>query len=152
MSVALVTPQAAQPHFAKELFMVRRFPFLMVTVASLLACSSDADSGSAPVVKDFTLTPTDLTVGKTTEINGRMTIEDADGDIAGASGEVVFPDGKVVPIQDVSLAAGSAKSIPVDYKIPALPVPLAGDYTVSVRARDQKGNQSAKASFKLIAK
>ncbi len=80
-----------------------------------------------------------------------MTVEDPDGDIAGTSGEVTFPDGRIVPIQDVNLSAGSATSIPVIYKIPQLPVPMAGDYTVTVQARDAEGNQSAKVSIKLTA-
>lgn len=132
--------------------MSRRLPFFVVAAASLLACTStSSNGGSAPTITEFTLTPTTLTVGKTTEVNGSMTIEDVDGDIAGVSGEVVFPDGKAVPVQDVNLATGSAKKAPVLYKIPALPVPLAGQYTVSVQARDHEGNQSAKASFKLTA-
>ena len=65
------------------------------------------------------------------QLDGSMTIEDADGDIAGASGEV--------------------KSAPVVYTIPSLPVPVAGEYTVSVQARDHAGNQSAKAVVKLTA-
>ena len=131
-----------------------RFSWLVVGmgVASLLACSSSAKSGSAPTIEDFVLSPTALTVGTTPDLNGGMTIKDVDGDIAGASGEVVFPDGKVVPIQDVNLAAGSATSAPVVYKIPSFPATMPGEYTVSVQARDREGNQSAKASLKLTAK
>jgi hypothetical protein len=125
---------------------------LAVAAASLLACSSSSDSkGSAPTIKDFVLSPTTLTVGQNAKLDGSMTIEDVDGDIAGASGEVTFPDGKVAPIQDVGLSAGNAKSAPVVYTIPSLPVPTAGEYTVSVQARDQAGNQSAKAVVKLTA-
>lgn len=130
-------------------------PVFVVAAASLLACSSSSSEsakGSAPTIKDFTLSPTDLTVGKTVEVGGTMTIEDVDGDIAGASGDVLFPDGKVVPVQDVNLAAGSAKTAPVQYKIPQFPAPLAGEYIVSVQARDRAGNVSAKASVKLTAK
>jgi hypothetical protein len=127
-------------------------PSFAVVAASLLACSSSSKSGTAPVVKDVVLTPTALTVGKTAEINGSMTIDDVDGDIAGASGDVLQPDGIRLPIQDVNLAAGSLKTVPVVYKIPALPVPVAGDYIVSVQARDHEGNQSAKVSFTLNAK
>jgi hypothetical protein len=148
----------------KELFMSRGLSFLPLAAAALFGCSSgvastgpDGGTGanppntSAPTIKDFVLTPTTLTVGKTAEVGGGMTIEDLDGDIAGASGDVLFPDGKVVPIQEVKLTAGSAKSVPVVYRIPALPVPLAGDYVVSVQASDVAGNLSAKATFKLTA-
>jgi hypothetical protein len=134
------------------MFRRSHLPLLAVVAASLLACSSSSENGAAPNIKDFVLTPTTFPVGKTVEINGSMTIEDADGDIAGASGDVLQPDGVRLPIQDVNLAAGNAKSAPVVYKIPALPVPVAGNYIVSVQARDAKGNQSAKASFTLTAK
>ncbi|CAN5924816.1 hypothetical protein BH11MYX4_BH11MYX4_44920 [soil metagenome] len=124
----------------------------VVAAGSLLACSSSSDSkGAAPTITNFVLTPTTLTVGQNAKLDGSMTIEDADGDIAGASGEVLFPDGKIAPIQDVSLSAGTAKSAPVVYTIPSLPVPIAGEYTVSVQARDHAGNQSAKAVVKLTA-
>lgn len=134
--------------------MSRRLSLLVVGVAaaSLLACSSSSKSGTAPTIRDFTLAPTALTVGTTPDLNGGLTIEDVDGDIAGASGEVLFPDGKVVPIQDVNLQAGSATSTPVSYKIPSFPAAQAGEYTVSVQARDREGNQSLKASVKLTAK
>lgn len=133
--------------------MFRRFSLSLVVVgaAALLACSSSAKSGSAPTIRDFVLAPTSLKVGVQTELNGTMTVEDVDGDIAGTSGEVTFPDGKIVPIQDVNLSAGNKTSIPVIYKIPQLPVPMAGEYVVSVQARDAEGNQSAKASIKLTA-
>src|SRR3954471_17895934 len=73
-------------------------PVVLVAAASLLACSSSSSKGSAPTIKDFVLTPTDLTVGKTTELNGTMTIEDVDGDIAGASGIVIQPGGQQLAI------------------------------------------------------
>ena len=77
--------------------MPRRLSLSLVAVAaaSLLACSSSSSSSapttSAPTIKDFTLAPATLTVGTTVEVSGTMTIEDADGDIAGASGDVLFP-------------------------------------------------------------
>lgn len=134
--------------------MVRRFflPLLVTAAASLFACSSSSSGGAAPTVKDLILSPTTVDVNKATELNGSCTIDDPDGDIAGLSGEILFPDGHVVPLADMNLGAGNAKIAAVVMKVPSLTLPLAGEYTVSVYARDAAGNQSTKVPLKLTAK
>lgn len=126
--------------------------FLTMAVVMVLGCSSSSSNGSPPTVKDLVLSPTTIDVNKPTDLNGSCTIEDPDGDIAGLSGELSFPDGHVVPLADMNLAAGSAKSAPVVIKIPSLTLPAVGEYTLSVYARDQAGNHSAKLPLKLTAK
>lgn len=114
-----------------------------------IGCSNSSD-GTAPTIKDFTLMPTALTVGTTTALTGSMTIEDPDGDISGLSGNVTFPDKTVHPLQDNGLAS-NATSIEVPFTIPQLPVTAAGDYVVTVQARDGAGNQSEPVSVTLTA-
>lgn len=123
----------------------------LATAASLVSCSSSDKSGSPPTIKDFVLTPTTLVVGKTVGLDGSVTVEDPDGDIVGISGDIHFPSGTVVPTQDLTVAVGDAKSAPLKYTIPNLPVPQPGAYVVSIQARDREGHLSAKASVTLTA-
>lgn len=134
--------------------MSRRFflPLVMTAAASLFACSSSSSTNAPPEVKDFALTPTTLEVNKATALTGGCTINDPEGDIVGLSGELLFPDGHVVPISDQPLAAGSAKTVPVAIQIPSLTLPAVGEYTLSVYARDSAGNHSPKVTLKLTAK
>lgn len=134
--------------------MSRRFllPLVMTAAASLFACSSSSSTNAPPEVRDFTLTPTTLEVNKATALTGGCTINDPEGDIVGLSGELIFPDGHAVPISDQPLAAGSAKTVPVQIKVPSLTLPAAGDYTVSVYAKDSAGNRSPRVTLKLTAK
>ena len=137
----------------------RFFPALLALLALatsvvVTACASSSGSGStgtAPVISDFTLTPAALSVGKTTEVDGTMKIDDPDGDLASASGSLHSPDGSEAQIQPVNLT-GSATSVEIQFKIPALPTPTAGDYVVTVQATDHAGNTSNKATFTLTAK
>ncbi len=80
-----------------------------------------------------------------------MKIDDPDGDLASASGTLRSPDGSEAQIQPVNLS-GSAMSVQIQFKIPALPTPTAGDYVVTVQATDHAGNTSNKAAFTLTAK
>ena len=126
----------------------------LATSVVVTACASSSGNGSpgtAPVISDFTLTPAALSVGKTTEVNGTMKIDDPDGDLASASGSLRSPDGSEAQIQPVNLS-GSAMSVEIQFKIPALPTPTAGDYVVTVEATDHAGNTSNKATFTLTAK
>lgn len=126
----------------------------LATSVVVTACASSSGSGStgtAPVISDFTLAPATLSVGKTTEVDGTMKIDDPDGDLATASGDLHSPDGSDVQIQPVNLS-GSAMSVQIAFKIPALPTPTAGDYVVTVQASDHAGNKSNKATFTLTAK
>jgi hypothetical protein len=56
-----------------------------------------------------------------------------------------------VQVQRVNLA-GSATSVQIAFKIPALSTPTAGDYVVTVQATDHAGNTSNKAMLTLTAK
>jgi hypothetical protein len=134
--------------------MSRRSSWYFAAIATtLLACASSSDSakGSAPTISNFVLTPTALKAGATTEVSGSMNIEDADGDLAEGTGELTAPDGTITPTQPVNLSS-SAKQVQVLYKIPALPTPVAGDYVVSIQAKDKAGNVSAKVSVTFTAK
>jgi hypothetical protein len=127
---------------------------VVLAFASLLGCASSSGSsgqGAPPTISNFVLTPTTLPAGKATEVSGSMTIEDPDGDLAEATGELLGPDGKVTPTSPVNLSS-SAKAVQVLYKIPALPTPVAGDYVITVQAKDHEGNLSAKVSVTLTAK
>lgn len=114
------------------------------------ACSSD-DGGSAPTIKDFTMTPATLETGKTQQVTGTFTVEDVDGDIAGGSGTITLPSGQVAALTDVTIPAGDKTSFVVQLVIPQLPATTAGNYVVSIQARDKAGNQSAPATFTLTA-
>lgn len=117
-----------------------------------LSCSSSSTTGTAPTITSFVLGTTTLIAGTTSAVDGTVTIEDPDGDIQGLSGEVVYPDGGRVPTQDVSYAAGDAKKLDVTFHIAKLEATALGDYLVTVQARDQQGNQSAKVSATLTAR
>ena len=127
--------------------------FLIACLAlsgAAMGCSSSSD-GSAPTIKNFALAPTALTVGTTVSPTGTLTIEDPDGDISGLSGNVTFPDKSVHPIADQGVTT-SLTTLPAQLTIKDLPITAAGDYVVTVQARDQAGNQSAPASVTLTAK
>lgn len=126
------------------------FPFAVLVTSSLLACSSEESKGAAPTIRDFTLAPTTVEAGKATILEGEVTVEDADGDIAGLSARLMLPDGTAKDLQPNDVAAGSATTAPIKLQAQlALPP---GDYTLLVWARDRAGNESAKLQQALTAK
>lgn len=94
--------------------------------------------------------PTALTVGTTPALTGSITIEDPDGDISGVSGNITFPDNTVHPLTDQGVASNQT-TITASFTIPQLPVQSAGNYVVTVQARDAAGNQSTPATVTLTA-
>ncbi|MDB4940695.1 MAG: hypothetical protein JWP97_229 [Labilithrix sp.] len=126
-------------------------PALTLCLSLGAAACGSSDEGSAPTIKDFTMTPATLETGKSQQVIGTFTVEDPDGDIAGGSGDITFPNGQVLPLSDVTLAGGDATSIPVRLTIPTLTATDPGAYVVAIQARDRAGNQSARTSFTLTA-
>lgn len=137
--------------------------FASTSIALVLACaacssssggsSGEADKGDAPVAKDFALSPANVAVGKAQVLMGNITLEDADGDLATLYNQVRPPDGSTQPISESSLSAladKKAATVPMQLSMPALPV--AGDYVVSVWAKDKAGNESAKVTMTITAK
>lgn len=53
---------------------------LALALVTLSACSSSG--GTAPTISGLSITPTDITVGAATTLNGQFDFTDADGDLA----------------------------------------------------------------------
>jgi hypothetical protein len=80
-------------------------------------------------------------------------LDDADGDLAALVNQITPPDGATQPTSETSisqLGAVTTASVPFQLSLPALPT--AGDYTVTIWARDRAGHDSAKLSAKVTAK
>ncbi|MBS2019257.1 MAG: hypothetical protein JST00_40715 [Deltaproteobacteria bacterium] len=114
-----------------------------------------AGEGAAPNVKDLTIsdaTVSALTVGKAGLLEGSVTVEDVDGDIDELYAEITVPDGRSQTLAPQKLAGTSGvKSAPVKLVL-ALQPPAAGEYTLNVWIRDEKDNDSPKATRKFTVK
>lgn len=131
--------------------------FLLVAlmpICLLIGCGGEdtpeGDPGTAPVLSELVMNG-DLkgTVGQMLTLNGTMTVEDDEGDVANLLIEVVLPNGMAqdLPANHAGAPAGATEvSIQV---LMALQPPVAGTYTVNVRMDDDKGNISEPLSFEI---
>ena len=121
---------------------------------NLSACSSSDDgaSGSAPVVSAFTLDPTEVEANKGATLDGTVTFEDADGDLASTEGEIRSGGKKAgtIPAQSLSSFKGKTEAeMPFKLTMPGLP---AGEYEIVVWAVDAAGHTSEEKAVTLTAK
>lgn len=147
----MVSVPAARSLRASPLCVLRALAITALALALAACTSSSDDAGAAPTLRDFSLTTTTLTVGKAAVLDGLITVDDSDGDIAGLSSEIALPSGTTQTLPQANVAAGSAETVPIQLKgQPSLPV--AGKYTLRVSARGNAGNESSMLEQALAAR
>ena len=110
-------------------------------IAGCGGSSGDAE-GTAPTIRDLTLTPTSIAVGAQATMTGALTFDDPDGDLSQVGVEITLPNGtkQALPKSAVQGASG-LKEGPVDVALVVLP-PTAGTYGIDVFVVDQAGHES----------
>jgi hypothetical protein len=123
------------------------FALALASAASLAAC---ADDGVAPTVRDLSVTPQAMEVGKQATLTANVTFDDADGDVSSVLAEIVVPGGASQQLAPQAIPGDGIKSAPVRLVVILLP-PTAGEYTLNVWVRDKEGHDSPKLTQKLTA-
>jgi hypothetical protein len=120
-----------------------RTVLLLSSLLSLAACGSD-DDGTAPAISNLAFTPTTLTAGLQTTLNGTLAFTDPDGDLADLGVELTLPDQSkqslpMTPLQNV----GTMTSGTIAWALIVTP-PTAGTYQLElwiVDAEDHASNR-----------
>lgn len=132
-----------------------RARFAAIILAAIVAACSGDDSpettGTAPVIADLSYTPSTVTVGEPSVIQGRLAFEDADADVTDLAVELrssAVGAAQAMPRQKTN-STGIAKG--ELQLVLAVAAPAAGDYEFSVHLVDAQGHESNRLSGTLHA-
>lgn len=134
--------------------MTRFETMVLVAGALLFGCASDKaeDVGAAPTIKDLTLAPLEVEVGKAGAISGSVTFEDADGDVVEIGVDVTLPDGTNQSLPKIATQGATGTKQGTLAVALAFGPPVVGAYKLSVFAVDGKGHESNRLGATVTAK
>ena len=120
--------------------------FCTTLIAIPLGGCGDDDSsrtlGSAPLIADLSLAPTELKVGSQTNITGTLSFQDPDGDVFEIGMEVRLPTGQSQAIPQSAVSGVSAQTSGVLNFMLSLMPRATGDYVLDVWIIDRAGQPS----------